>query len=406
MASAKAELICTGSELLEGKLNLYPPLFHARLAPLGFTLTREQSSGDRLGDIADCIKGALSRADLVLVCGGLGPTFDDLTRQAAAKALGRRLVRSRTCEQILALNFGLEADKLPPNFKDQALLVAGAKALENANGTAFGEILTEGRKLLVLLPGPRNEWEPVFDAFLPAELAGHFRLPPRHSARLRLAGLGEPQAEALLTPALKRFKKLGRTILAGAGTVDFILSGSDAAAVARAAAACRRAAGAALYSEGEETLAAAVGRRLKAKNAAFAAAESCTGGLVAKLATDVPGSSAWFLGGVTAYSNSAKTRFLGVKPATLRRHGAVSAACAAEMAAGARRAFRCAYAVATTGIAGPDGGTPEKPVGLVWFGLAGPRGVKTFSRRLRGGREYIRARAAVCALNELRKIIK
>ncbi len=406
MSTAKAELICTGSELLEGKLNLYPPLFHARLAPLGFTLTREQSSGDRLADIADCVKGALSRADLVLVCGGLGPTFDDLTRQAAAKALGRRLVLSKPCEQVLAINFGLEGKKLPPNLRDQAIIVEGAKALENPNGTAFGEVITRGRKMLVLLPGPRSEWEPVFDAFLAAELKDFFRLPPLHSARLRLAGIGEPRAEALLAPPMRRFKKLGRTILAGAGTVDFIISGRDAGAVARAAAACRRAAGAALYSEGEETLAAAVGARLKARGRAFAAAESCTGGLVAKLATDVPGSSAWFLGGVTAYSNPAKTRFLGVKPATLRRHGAVSAACAAEMAAGARRAFGCAYAVATTGIAGPDGGTPEKPVGLVWFGLAGPRGVRTFSRRFRGGREQVRARAAVCALNELRKIIK
>lgn len=406
MSTAKAELICTGSELLEGKLNLYPPLFHARLAPLGFSLTREQSCGDRLAEIADCIKGALSRAELVLVCGGLGPTFDDLTRQAAARALGRRLVRCKACAQILAFNFGMQAGKLPPNFRNQTLLVEGARALENANGTAFGEVLTEGRKLLVLLPGPRNEWEPIFDSFLAAELRAFFRRAPLHSARLRLAGLGETQAEALLTPALKRFKNLGRTILAGPGTVDFMLSGPDAGAVTRAAAACRRAAGPALYSEGEETLAAALGARLKKRNATFAAAESCTGGLVAKLATDVPGSSAWFPGGVTAYSNSAKASFLGVKPATLRRHGAVSAACAAEMAAGAKRAFRSDYAVATTGIAGPDGGTTEKPVGLVWFGLAGPRGIRTFSRHFRGGREYVRSRAANCALDELRKIIK
>lgn len=404
MKTGKAELICTGSELLEGKLNLYPPLFHARLAPLGFTLAREQSCGDSLADIADCITGALRRADLVLVCGGLGPTFDDLTRQAAARALGRRLVSSRHCAQILALNYGLE--KLPPNLKDQALLVEGAKALENANGTAFGEVLTEGRKLLVLLPGPRSEWEPMFGSFLDSEIKDFFKRQPLTQVKLRLAGLGEPKAEALLKPAMRKAPELRYTILAGPGLIDFIIAGSEPAAIKRAAARCRRAAGAAFYGEGDLTLAAAIGGKLAAGGRTLASAESCTGGLVSKLATDVPGSSNWFLGGAVAYSNAAKTRLLGVKAATLKKHGAVSGECAAEMAAGARKVFGCDYAVSVTGIAGPDGGTPDKPVGLVWFGLAGPGKTRVFRREFRGGRDYVRARAANFILDELRKIIK
>lgn len=404
MKTGNAELICTGSELLEGNLNLYPPLFHSRLAPLGFALMREQSSGDRLADIADCIKGALGRADLVLVCGGLGPTFDDLTRQAAAKALGRKLVSSKPCAQILALNYGLK--KLPPNFKNQALLVEGAKALENANGTAFGEVLTKGGKMLVLLPGPRGEWEPMFGSFLDGEIRDFFKRPPLTQVKLRLAGLGEPKAESMLKPAMRKTPALRYTILAGPGLIDFIISGSDTAEVNRAAARCRKAAGAALYGEGDLTLAGSAGEKLLAKGRTLAAAESCTGGLVSKLATDIPGSSGWFLGSAVAYSNAAKVRLLGVKAATLKKHGAVSGECAAEMASGARRTFGSDYAVSVTGIAGPGGGTPDKPAGLVWFGLTGPGGTRVFRREFRGDRAAVRGRAANFILDELRKIIK
>jgi nicotinamide-nucleotide amidase len=405
MATGKAELVCTGSELLAGRLNLYAPLFHERLAPLGFTITREQSSGDDLNSIADCIKGALKRADLVLVCGGLGPTFDDLTRQAAAAVLKRRLVLSKPCARILELNY--KTVPLPPNLKDQAVILEGAKPLENSNGTAFGQVLLKGRKMLVLLPGPRKEWEPMFPNFLNAEISAFFGFVPVAQVKLRLAGIWEPQAEKLLRPVMRRFKGAGYTILAGPGTVDFILSGDDRRGlVSKAAAACRRLAGEKLYGEGGATLAGALGEKLKAAGRTLAAAESCTGGLAAQLITDIPGSSAWFLGGAVVYSNAAKTKFLDVSPATIRRHGAVSEECAREMAAGAKRALKSDFAFSVTGIAGPDGGTEQKPVGLVYFGLAGPRGVTVFRRQFRGTRPYIRECAANFILDELRKIIK
>ena len=400
-----AEIVCTGSELLSGKLNLYVPLFHERLGPLGFRITREQSSGDSLRGIQDSLAAALRRADLVVACGGLGPTFDDLTRQAAAAALGRKLVYSRGCEKILAFNYGLK--KLPPNFRNQCLLVEGAKALENTAGTAFGQVLTRGRKMLVLLPGPRREWEPMFPNFLDAEIAAFFRHRPSRLVKLHAAGLWETQAERLLRPVMARFRGLDFTILAGPGTVDFLISGDDSrGAVSRAEAACRKALGRALYGQGEETPAAAAGNRLLAAGRTLAGAESCTGGLVSKLITDLPGSSSWFLGGCVAYSNAVKAAILGVKPPTLSRHGAVSAECAAEMAAGARRRFAADYAFSVTGIAGPDGATPGKPVGLVYFGLAGPRGTRTFRRQFRGSREVIRLFAANFILDELRKFIK
>jgi len=405
MATGKAEIVCTGSELLAGKLNLYAPLFHERLAPLGFSLVREQSSGDELGAIADCIKGALKRARLVLVVGGLGPTFDDLTRQAAAAALGRKLVYSRPCARILEINYKLKP--LPPGFKNQCLLLDGAKPLENSNGTAFGQVITRGGKMLVLLPGPRKEWEPMFPNFLNAEISGFFGFSPITQVKLRLAGLWETRAEELLSPVMRRAKGASCTILAGPGTVDFILSGEDERGlITKAAEACRKILGAKVYGEGGATLAGAAGEKLKARGATLAAAESCTGGLAARLITDIPGSSAWFLGGAVAYSDAAKIKFLGVRAATIKRYGAVSGECAREMAAGAKRALKSDYAFSVTGIAGPDGGTPEKPVGLVYFGLAGPGGVKVFRRRLRGTRPFIRACAANLILDELRKVIK
>ena len=406
MNTGRAEIVCTGSELLGGKLNLYVPLFSERLAPLGFTITREQSCGDGLPDIRDCLAGALKRADLVLACGGLGPTFDDLTRQAAAAALGRRLVYSKSCAQILAFNYGLK--RLPPNFRNQCLLVEGAKPLENSNGTACGQVITRGGKMLVLLPGPRKEWEPMFGDFLNAEIGAFFKgRPPVTKLTLRIAGLWETQAEKLLRPVMRRFPRAACTILAGPGTVDFILSGNDSAGlITRAAAACRKALGARLYGEGEATLASAAGAKLLAAGRTLAAAESCTGGLAAQLITDVPGCSAYFLGGAVAYSNRAKMKLLGVSARTLKLRGAVSAECAREMAAGAKKVFGSDYAFSVTGIAGPGGGTEGKPAGLVYFGLTGPRGVKTFRRQFRGSRPLVRAGAANFILDELRKIIK
>ncbi|MHB0996580.1 MAG: nicotinamide-nucleotide amidohydrolase family protein [Elusimicrobiales bacterium] len=405
MKRGTAEIVCTGSELLSGKLNTYVPLFHERLAPLGFAITREQSSGDDAAGIRDCIAGALKRADLVVVCGGLGPTFDDLTRQAAAAALRRRLVHSKSCEKILSINYGLK--RLPPNFRDQCLLVEGAKALENTNGTAFGQVLVIGRRMLVLLPGPRKEWEPMFPNFLDEEIRSFFRRTPLTQVKLRAAGLWETQAEKLLRPVIRRFSGLEFTILAGPGTVDFIIRGDDAlGAVTRAAAACRRLLGGYLYGEGAVTPAAAAGKKLLAAKRTVSCAESCTGGLAAELITDIPGSSAWFAGGVVAYSNSAKSELLGVRPSTLKAKGAVSPETAREMAAGARKVFASDYAFSVTGIAGPDGGTAGKPVGLVYFGLAGPRGTKVFRRQFRGTRGFIRSCAAVFILNELAKGIK
>jgi nicotinamide-nucleotide amidase len=408
----EAELLCTGSELVSAKVSLYSPLFAARLRELGVPLRAERSLRDDLGLITRSIREAMASCPLVITCGGLGPTFDDLTRRAAAAALGLRLRASSDCEAELRRRYGLSS--LPPNMADQALVLEGARILPNRNGTAFGQLIKRKGRMLVLLPGPRREWEPMFGDGLAEEISSFFGVKPGTvlSARLKAAGLREVQAEKLLRPVLRRFGSADFTILAGADEIEFAftVSGrSPAEAAGRRAAivkAARRALGGTVYSETGESRQQALGALLRAKGATLALAESCTGGLASALMTDEPGSSAFFLGGTAVYSNAAKTRLLGVRPALLARHGAVSAECAAAMARGARGAFGSDYAGAVTGVAGPDGGSAEKPVGTVFFGLCGPRGTSAHRALFRGTRGHIRLCSANRLLDLLSKIIE
>ncbi|MBI4801545.1 MAG: nicotinamide-nucleotide amidohydrolase family protein [Elusimicrobia bacterium] len=408
----KAELVCTGSELLSGKINSYVPLFSGRLGELGFRIAREHSVGDDPPAIAGMIKCALKNADLVLTCGGLGPTFDDVTRQAAAYALGRRLRYSKYAEQILKADYGLK--ELPPNLRNQCLIIVGAKMVKNADGTAFGQIITSGGKMLILLPGPQNEWAPMFGAFISDAVKEFFKVREGtiKTLRLKMAGLWEVQAETLLRPVMRKFKEADYTILAGPYTAEFgfTVKGKNARETSKKSSAiekaCRNILKDRIYGVGGETLEEVVGGRLLAKSATVSTAESCTGGALGSAITDVPGSSDYFMGGVIAYSNRAKEIILGVSGKTILKHGAVSGECAAEMAEGAKRLFKTDYAVAVTGIAGPGGGTKEKPVGLVHFAVAGPYG-KTFRfiRNFRRARAFIKRCAVNAALDALRKVI-
>ncbi|HAH31368.1 MAG TPA: hypothetical protein DCL44_03530 [Elusimicrobia bacterium] len=413
----KAEIICTGSELLSGKLNLYVPLFHAKLFPLGFEITREQSSGDSLRGIAACIKGALKAADLILVCGGLGPTFDDLTRQAAASALKRKIICSKQLALILQKKYGFT--KLPPNLRDQCLKLVGAKTIENRNGTAAGQELALGKKMLVLLPGPQKEWEPMFEDALNSDLKTFFSLKDAapESIKLKISGMGESSAEKLLRPVMQRFKNASYTILAGPYTVEFIITISrnhntsirsirSDSSCSQIETACREILGDKIYGINHDTLEGTAGAQLRKAGLTLSCAESCTGGLLSNQITDIPGSSAYFNGSVLAYSNAAKTHLLKVRPATLKKYGAVSEPCALEMALGVKKLFSSDYSLAVTGIAGPEGGSPQKPVGTVCFALAGPGKTATFAKQFRGDRTFIKRCAANFALDELRKIIE
>lgn len=414
MRALKAEIICTGSELLGGRLNLYVPLFHEKLFPLGFEITREQSPGDTLRGIADCLKGALTRADLVLVCGGLGPTFDDLTRQAAAAALKKKIVYSKTLDAALKIKYGLA--KLPPNLTNQCLKLAGAKTIENRSGTAAGQEIAHKNKLVVLLPGPQKEWEPMFKDSLNADLKSFFSIKGRapEMLKLKISGMSEVTAEKLLCPVMKRFKEARYTILAGPWTVEFIITAGakcqmqsvKCKIITEIEKACRKILGDKIYGVNDDTLEARAGALLRAKGLTLSCAESCTGGLLSNLITDISGSSSYFKGSAVTYSNAAKTRLLKVRTETLKKHGAVSEPCAREMALGAKKLFLSDYALAITGIAGPEGGMPKKPLGTVCFALTGPERTNTFTRRFNGARVFIKRCAANFALDELRKIIE
>lgn len=412
MKFRKAEVVCTGSELLSSRVNLYIPAFAERLLKAGFRIQREHCVGDNLRDIAATVAGALRGADLVVTCGGLGPTFDDLTRQAVAKALGRKLVYSKYAEKVLRARYGLT--ELRPNMKNQCYIIEGAEMVDNPNGTAFGLLLAEKRKLVALLPGPRQEWEPMFDAVILGAVKKFFRVKEGtvRSLALKIADLWEVQTENLLKPVTSRFRDAEYTILAGPNIAEFsfTVGGKNAketaGKLARIEKACRKILGENIYGTDGDTPESVAGGLLAKKGRTLSLAESCTGGLMADLVTNVPGSSEYFMGGIAAYSNAAKEKLLGVKKSTILKYGAVSKECAVEMAVNCRRLFATDYAVAVTGIAGPSGGTPERPVGLVHFAVAGPGKTRHFRKNFRGPRTVIKRCSANFALDVLRKTIK
>ena len=412
--AAKAFLVFTGTELVRGKLNSYTPLLCAELAKLGIEVTGETTLPDDETAVCAAIKTAFTTADMVLVTGGLGPTFDDVSREAAAKALGRKLVLDPKLLAALRSRFKKLNRPMPPTNERQAMRLEGAKSLPNPAGTAPGQMLEfiagGKRKLLALQPGPLVEWQPIFTKHIQPALKKFFALRQTAGIDIRIGDTAESAAGEMLAPVRAKFPQAEFTILASPGTVRFIAlprgsknPAGDAAAMRRM---CRNILGDRIFAESDMPLEAAVGAVLKNKGWTLATAESCTGGLVAHMITEVAGSSAYFLGGVVAYSNPAKIKFLGVKKTTLEKYGAVSAQTALEMARGARSAFGADCGLATTGIAGPGGGSAQKPVGLVYIAAAFADGSEqVIERRFSSTRGQNKTYAAATALNHLRKAI-
>lgn len=412
----RAYLVCVGSELLAGQLNTHQAWLSTRLRRAGFDVAGESSVPDDVATIRAALRRALGAADAVIVCGGLGPTFDDLTRESAAAALGRKLRFDPALWRVILARFARYRAAVPEQNKRQAEVIAGAQVLANRAGSAPGQRLefrwTDGRaRTMILLPGPYPEMSPIFERVLPRLAARHAR-GAEASFSLRLVGVSESVAAEALDPVRARFPGASFTILASGGEVSFhaaIRAATRAAATKERdalKAAALAAAGRWAYGEGDDTLESVLGARLKRARLSVAVAESCTGGLLGGRLTSVPGSSAWFLGGVIAYDNSVKTRLLGVKPSLIRKKGAVSEDCANAMAAGARKAAGAHIGVAITGVAGPGGGTKDKPVGRVHVAVAGP-GALLRSKRLDilGPRDAVRARAAGAALALLKETL-
>ena len=407
----KAELLAIGSELL-GPLRAETNTLWLteRLLDAGVEVTARTTLVDDLALIESAFRGALARADVVIATGGLGPTADDLTREGAAAATGRGLQRDAALLEKLRERFARFQRPMAPTNAQQADLIDGARPLPNARGTAPGQLLEHDGRLVVLLPGPPGEMKPMFDEqVLPRlrERAGAGRIVRRRV--MKIAAMGESDVDQLAAPIYSRFDNPKTTILGAAGQVELhLVAHGDGEAEAERqiealAAELRGALPGRFFSEDGRELPEVVVHLLRDRSLTIGLAESCTGGLLAARLTQVPGASAVLERGFVTYANRAKVEELGVDAALLASHGAVSPEVAAAMAAGARRAARAGVGVGVTGIAGPDGGTPEKPVGLVFIATDGAAGTRVRRAVFPGARERVRHQATQLALEMIRR---
>ena len=401
------EIVSIGTELLMGMItDTNAAAIAARLPELGSRALYRQTVGDNLTRLTDVLKQALSRADVVITIGGLGPTEDDITRDGIAMAIGDELVMDEELKRQLVDLFSKRSFNMTNSQYRQATRPSTAKSIPNPNGTAPGVHVEWQGKNVFALPGPPNECIPMFEAAVVPFLAGS-RSTKLMSRVIRVAALGEAAAEERLAhllsstnPTLAPYAKLGEVhfrITASGETDDACLKLIDECEQK-----CRAALGNNLYGIDDTNLETAVLQLLWQKNMTVATAESCTGGLVAHRFSGVPGASNALMGAVVAYDNRIKRDILGVDEKTLEAYGAVSEQTACEMAEGVRQKMGVDWAISTTGIAGPDGGTPEKPVGLVWIGVAGPDGVKAEKRLFGAQRSVVQWRASQSALDMLR----
>ena len=402
LGRVKIECITTGSELLLGQvLNSHPGYLSGRLATMGLALARQTSVADGKETIGGVVKEAWGRSDLVIVTGGLGPTSDDVTREAVAAFLGKEMkFHPEILEKILGYfqRRGLQA---PEMVRLQAMVPEGMEVLPNEMGTAPGLLWEEKGKILVLLPGPPRELGPMFEAWVEPRLRGWAR-PAQITKVVRVAGIGESAVQERCEAELRKLGVGEIGYCARPGEVDVRLRGANLKILEDGVKMLRKILGEAVYGEGGETMEQVVVGLARVAKVKLATAESCTGGLVASRITDVAGASEVFMGGWVTYSNEGKMRELGVKAESLERYGAVSGVVAGEMAEGARRRSGADWAVAVTGIAGPGGGSPGKPVGLVYLGIAGVGGVETIEKKLVPERKTFKAMASQAALNLLR----
>jgi nicotinamide-nucleotide amidase len=403
-----AEIIAVGSELLTpARIDTNSLWLTAQLNSLGVEVIRKTVVGDDRNLLAQAVSSALDRVPLLLVTGGLGPTEDDVTREAVAQALRRRLLFSEEILATIEARFRRLGRQMAPNNRKQAFLVEGALALDNPNGTAPGQWIDLPSGIVVLLPGPPRELEPMFlNHCLPLLRE---RL-PRACIRtrfFRVAGMGESDLDNLIAPIYKPYANPATTILAAEGDVQIHLrarADSEEAAealVEELGAKILAALGDRVYSTDGSPLEAVLGRELKARGETLAVAESCTAGLLAARITEVPGSSAWFAGGFVVYGTAMKTRLLGLDPALVEQHGVVSEAVAVAMAESARDRTGATYALSVTGEAGPEPATPGVEPGTVWIGLATPDSATARLFRFPAGRERVRRFAVQNAMHML-----
>jgi nicotinamide-nucleotide amidase len=406
------EIINTGSELMLGRvLNTHQQWLCRQLSDLGYVVNRQVAVSDEGMQIREAVRESLSRADFIITTGGLGPTNDDRTRDLIAELIDVELVRNDGVLQRIVDFFASRKRPMPESTKIQAMVPRDALVLMNAHGTAPGLVMeiAAGKfrgasTWLVMLPGPPRELRPMFTDQIVPWLREKLPCETEFACRtLKTTGLGESRVEELIAPHLKHLTDAGLDLgyCARTGEVDvrFVARGCGAQQnVTEAESITRRLIGEHIFGTDDDQLEEALVRLLTERKQMLALAESCTGGYIANRITNVAGASAVLWGGAVTYANEAKMKWLGVRNETLAAHGAVSEETAREMAEGARRISDADFALATTGIAGPGGGTEEKPVGLVFIGFAtrqNTRGYKFLNRFDRETFKYVTSQQAL-----------
>jgi nicotinamide-nucleotide amidase len=405
-----AEIIAIGSELLApDRTDTNSLWLTEKLNSIGIEVKLKTIVGDDDLRLEEAIKDAIRRSKVVITTGGLGPTEDDVTRKVAARALGRRLLLDETILEDLRQRFLAYGHVMPERNSRQAMVIEGAEVLPNPNGSAPGIFIEHEGAALVLLPGPPREMRPMFEDHVLPRLtvrAGSVKVVRR---MLRVAGLGESALDEKIAPIYTQYENPVTTILFNQTEVEIHLtargrSEEEAEALLdRVSGQLEERLGDAVFSFAGERMEEVIALKLSVGRYTLAVAESCTGGLISQRLTDVAGSSKYFVEGVVAYSNETKTRALGVKTALLREHGAVSAEVAEAMAEGVRKRAGTDFGLSVTGIAGPDGGSEEKPVGLVYIALADDAHTKSRKLMIPGDRQLVRWRASQAALDLLRR---
>jgi nicotinamide-nucleotide amidase len=410
LETLSAEIIAIGSELLAPDRSDTNSLWlTAQLNSIGIEVKLKTIVGDDDSRLEEAIRDALRRSQVIITTGGLGPTEDDITRKVAARALGRRLFLDEAVLEEIRRRFQSFGRAMPERNSRQAMVIDGSEVLPNPNGTAPGLFIEHEGTALVLLPGPPREMQPMFDNHVRSRLgskAGNLRVVRRV---LKVAGMGESAVDEKIAPIYTQYINPQTSILFNKSEIDIQLTAhgrtqQDAEVLLdKVSAELEAVLGQSIFSFRGEKMEEVVALKLTLGGYTLSVAESCTGGLIAQRLTDVPGSSKYFIEGVVAYSNDAKTRTLGVEPMLLLEHGAVSGPVAEAMAEGIRHRASTDFGLAITGIAGPDGGSDEKPVGLVYIALADD--VQTQHRKiiLPGDRHLIRWRASQAALDLLRR---
>ena len=416
LESVIAEIIAIGSEMLTPYRQDTNSLFLTeRLNQLGISVAFKAVVGDNLAHLISAAHAAIHRADIAIFMGGLGPTQDDLTREAVAGALGIELKRDHNLVAEMYKRFAERRITMPENNAQQADILQGAVVLPNAKGTAPGQWLEtqlEGKlRIVALVPGPPHELQAMWDNDCMPRLRD--KAPPAAIASrvLKVAMMGESAVDLRAAPIYKRYPNVETTVLAGQGQVELHLR-ATASTADDAQAEVDRLAGEledefdeAVFSAQGESLEEIVSYYLQMRNQKLAVAESCTGGLIAERITSVPGSSRYFLGGAVVYSNHLKTLFADVPPLMIEAHGAVSKEVAIALAENIRELCGADIGVGVTGIAGPGGGTEEKPVGLVYVAVSNGHTQDVVTRRFLGDRERVRRWTSQLALDMVRRML-